>query len=89
MIEMEASPPRDTVRALQRVMREIEHMLDELTPAQQPLVTNALLNLAANRLISDEGSGRAASIFAQLASVVATGVQPTAEDAVELTAARH
>jgi hypothetical protein len=48
-------------------------------------MTNALLNLAAARLLADEGPQRAATILLRLAEALRTGAPPEPQRAVNLT----
>jgi hypothetical protein len=71
---------------LQFVMQRIQDALRDVPPAERLYLGNALLNLAVNRILCDEGSQRTASILLRLSGVVETsGKPPPAHQAVELT----
>ena len=64
-------PHRHDMADLQSVMRLIDDRLDDIVAAiperKRPLVANALLNLAIERLLTAEGPAAAASILRRLA----------------------
>jgi hypothetical protein len=75
---------------LQTVMRLINVLLEEVSTAvsvqRRSLIPNALLNLAAERLLSEETPGSVAAILYQLADLIAQGRRPEGQDAFPLSA---
>jgi hypothetical protein len=74
---------RQQLRALaelRAVMRLIDGRLDEVVASlptrRRPLVPNALLNLAVDRILAEEGQEATASILMRLADHVASGQRP-------------
>lgn len=71
---------------LQIVMQRIQAALRNVPSAERIYLGNALLNLAVNRILCDEGSQRTASILMRLSDVVQTSAEPPpAQRAIELT----
>jgi hypothetical protein len=70
-------------------MRLIDGRLDEVVaslPARRrPLAANALLNLAVERILADEGQGATATILQRLADLVASGQRPEGSQGFALT----
>jgi hypothetical protein len=73
------------VAQLQSVMHRIQRMLCDVPQAQREYIANALLNLAVSRMLKEEGKLQTASLLMRLGDVVASGDQPPAERAVDLT----
>ncbi|MGC3981994.1 MAG: hypothetical protein QM808_12095 [Steroidobacteraceae bacterium] len=61
---------------LQAVMQRIQLALRDVPLAQRAYLGNALLNLAINRILSEEGSQRTASILLRLSDVLHTHSSP-------------
>ncbi len=72
------------VAQLQSVMHRIQRMLHDIPQGQREYIANALLNLAVSRMLKEEGLSQTASIL-RLGDVVASGDQPPAERAVDLS----
>jgi hypothetical protein len=71
---------------LQVVMERIQAALRDVPSAERIYLGNALLNLAVNRILCEEGSQRTASILMRLSDEVNTGAPPPqAEHAISLT----
>lgn len=72
--------PAFTLADLESVMRELDEHIDEaiaLVPARhRPLVPNALLNVAVERLLAERGTEATVSVLRRLAELIASGVQP-------------
>lgn len=71
---------------LQAVMQRIQMALRDVPIAERIYLGNALLNLAVNRILCEEGSQRTASILMRLSEAVNTDQPPPqAEHAISLT----
>lgn len=70
---------------LQVVMQRIQTALRDVPTAERIYLGNALLNLAVNRILCEEGSQRTASILMRLGDAVSVGAPPQAEHAISLT----
>jgi hypothetical protein len=68
------------IAELRAVMRLMDDRLDEVVAAlptrRRPLVPNALLNLAVERILAEEGQEVTATILQRLADLVASGQRP-------------
>jgi hypothetical protein len=68
------------IAELRAVMRLMDGRLDEVVAAlparRRPLVPNALLNLAVERILAEEGQEATAAILQRLAELVASGQRP-------------
>ena len=84
-----ASPTHPEIARLQEVMRLIQDRLDDFIarmPARQrPLVPNALLNLAVERVLAVEGAPASARNLQRLADLMHNGDQPNGAVAFRLT----
>jgi len=80
--------PHPEVAALREVMQTVEDWLPDiliaLPPAHRPLMPNALLNLAVNQILSEEGGVATASILQRLAALILAGDRPAAADGFRL-----
>ena len=69
-------------------MRVVEDCLPEilsaLSPARRPLLTNALLNLAVNRILAVQGATATAGILQRLAELIRNGDRPSNGDGFRL-----
>ncbi|HEV7714413.1 MAG TPA: hypothetical protein VGO53_02390, partial [Steroidobacteraceae bacterium] len=74
----------DVVR-LRRTLLAAECRIRELEAHHQPMLPNALLILAVQRMIERDGASRTASILCRLADTVQTGPAPPPERAVDLS----
>jgi hypothetical protein len=76
------------VAALQEVMCVIEDRLPdilvELPPSRRPLLPNALLNVAINHILAEEGGAATASILQRLAALILAGDRPAGSDGYRL-----
>jgi hypothetical protein len=83
------SPHRHEVADLQSVMRLIEDRLADIAAAiperKRPLVSNALLNLAIERILATEGPATAGDILQRIADLIHAGEKPKGDDAFRLT----
>lgn len=71
---------------LQAVMQRIQSALLTVPIAERTYLGNALLNLAVNRILCDEGVPRTASILMRMSDAVqANPVPPDASRAVDLS----
>jgi hypothetical protein len=81
--------PLDFVADLQAVMQSISDGMTETLSSvpmrQQPLVPNALLNLAVERVLDAEGPAATALILHRLGDLVVSGLRPHGADAIPLT----
>lgn len=75
----------DRLPELQQAMRLIADAVDDLPEDCRDLAGNALLNVAAEAVAQDVGCAEASRIFARLADLLARGLQPPADDAIQLT----
>ena len=87
-----ASPSeRHKVADLQSVMRLIDDRLLDITveipERKRPLLANALLNLAVERILGDEGPDVTAAILQRLTDLIRSGAKPEDDDVFRLT--RH
>lgn len=73
------------VRRLQRTLLAAEGQLHELEADHEPLLANALLILAVQRMIKRDGALRTASILCRLADTVRAGPAPAPEHAVDIS----
>ncbi len=82
-------PLAEEIADFQTVMRLIDVLLEEVSaaapPGQRALIPNALLNLAVERIVSEQAPGPAATILYRLAELIATGKRPYASDAFPLS----
>jgi hypothetical protein len=80
--------PRDVVADLQAVMQWINDGMTETLSAvpepQRPLIPNALLNLAVERVLDSEGPAMTARILHRLGDLVVSGLRPHGADAIPL-----
>ena len=75
----------DGIADLQRLMRDLQDVLEaEVDLVRHPCFGNALLNLAVNKILDDEGPGVAATILLRMADAISSGVQPEGTLAVRL-----
>lgn len=63
----------------------LQRFVQTLPGRYQRLTSNALLNLAFNRLVAVEGADRAATILYRLADLMASRRQPSGDEAFSLT----
>lgn len=71
---------------LQAVMQRIQAALHDIPAVERGYLGNALLNLAVNRILCEEGSRRTASILMRLSDAVHTHpAPPEAAHAIDLT----
>jgi len=70
---------------LQRTMRRLVDAVDELPADCREFAGNALLNLAAEKVVDDVGHAEASRIFSRLGTLLAQGKQPPAGDAISLS----
>ena len=79
----------EQVAALQLVTRMLEdrldEALDEIPVDHQPLVANALLNLAIDHVLAEETALRTATMLYRLADLIANGHRPDGGEAIPLT----
>ncbi|MGI9501812.1 MAG: hypothetical protein ACR2RE_01980 [Geminicoccaceae bacterium] len=70
---------------LQRLMCDLQDLLEaEPDLVRHPCFGNALMNLAVNKILDDEGPAAAASILIRVADAVSSGLQPEGTLAVRL-----
>lgn len=70
---------------LQAVMQRIQTALRHVPAAERMYLGNALLNLAVNRILYEEGSQRTATLLMRLSDVVhAHPVPPESSQAIDL-----
>jgi hypothetical protein len=78
----------DELADLQTVMRLIDVVVEEFVAEaplrQRALVPNALLNLAVERILSEEPPGSAAMILYRLAELITDGARPRGSEAFAL-----
>jgi len=83
------SPARPEIAALQTVMQVIQDGLDDtvalMPPHRRALVPNALLNIAIERILTQEGTAVAAGMLRRLADLIQSGEQPSGAEAFRLT----
>jgi hypothetical protein len=83
------SPRRNEIADLQSVMRLIEDRLADIAAAiperNRPLVSNALLNLAIERILAAEGPALTGEMLHRLADLIRAGEKPEGDDAFRLT----
>ena len=76
------------IAELQAVMAMLEDRLEEdledVPPRRRPFVANALLNLAVNRLLADEGPAWTATLLIRLADLIGSGRLPAGDQALPL-----
>ncbi len=65
------------LRAVRETMEDVSIAISGLAPWQEDCLGNALLNLAMERMIGEEGAARTAAILWRLADTVATGRVPS------------
>jgi len=75
---------KDVVR-LAAAMRRVDRLLQSLEPVHEPVLANALLNLAVCRMLDADGAQRTASVLTRLVEAVLTGPVPEARRAVDLS----
>ncbi len=66
-----------------------DHLADGIAavaPRRQPLVPNALLNLAVDCILTEEGAARTATLLHRLSDLIAAGKRPDGDDALPLNA---
>ena len=73
------------IARLQRTLRATEFQLRELEPQHEPLLANALLILAVQKMISRDGITDTARVLARLAGAVCAGPAPPPERAIDLS----
>lgn len=61
---------------MQTIMQRIQTALCDIPTAERTYLGNALLNLAVNRILCEEGSQRTASILMRLSDAVQTASEP-------------
>lgn len=87
---LRVSPPPD-IADLQAVMRLIHDRLEQVLAAvpvrQKPRIANALLNLAVERMLAEQGAASTATILHRLSELIAGGTPPEGGEAYRLT--RH
>jgi hypothetical protein len=76
------------ISRLQRTLRATEQNLSELDPHHEPLLANALLILAVQRMIERDGISETATVLCRLADAVRVGPAPPPSRAVDLST-RH
>lgn len=80
---------QEAIAALHRVMRLLDGFLDNMAANDGALpraaIPNALLNVAVDRMLQQDGAARTATILHRLADLIARGAQPEGEDAFPLT----
>jgi hypothetical protein len=81
-IELEAVHTEQAMQILQRMIRET---LSEAGPAVQDRFDNAMLNIAVNRILEEEGPERTATILFRLADAVGQQAVPDAGAPIDLT----
>jgi hypothetical protein len=78
----------DQAADLQTVMRLIDVVVEEVVAEtslrQRALVSNALLNLAVERMLAEELPGSAAAILYRMAELIADGARPHDSEAFPL-----
>lgn len=75
-----------SIADLQRLMCELQDLLEEERDlVSHPCFGNALMNLAVNKILDEEGPKVTASILFRLADAVSSGVQPDGTLAVRLS----
>lgn len=69
------------IAALQDVMRQLDDLLPDilvqLLPSHRALLPNALLNLAVNHILVEEGAPATAAMLQRLAALVGAGDSPS------------
>jgi len=78
-------PIDEDVARLAAAMRRVDRLLESLEPDHEPLLANALLNLAVCRMLDSDGAQRTASVLTRLIEAVLTGPVPAAHCAVDLS----
>lgn len=73
------------VAELTRTLRAAERQLGQLDADHDPLLANALLILALQRMIARDGAQAAASVLSRLADAVTSGPAPPPERAIDLS----
>jgi len=75
----------DRIADLQRLMCELQDLLEaESDLVRHPCFGNALINLAVNKILDDEGPQKTVTILLRMADAVCSGVQPEGTLAVRL-----
>lgn len=83
---MNADPElRKTIEAMNLLENWITDLLIRLDAEVSDRFNNALLNIAVQRLIEEEGQDRVATILFRLAEAVASGEEHHSSDPLELT----
>lgn len=72
------------LRAVRETMQDVSIALADLAPWQDECLGNALLNLAMERMIAEEGAPRAAALLWRLADAVAQGRCPSPDAPIAL-----
>jgi hypothetical protein len=73
------------VSRLQRTLRATENQLREIDSQHQPLLANALLILAVQRMIERDGVTPTATVLCRLADAVRAGPAPPPERPIDLS----
>lgn len=74
------------IAGLQKLMCDLQNILEaEPDLIMHPCFGNALMNLAVNKILDDEGPERTATILIRMADAVSSGVQPEGTLAVRLS----
>jgi hypothetical protein len=77
------------IAELRAVMRLVDDRLDDVVASiptrRRPLVPNALLNLAIERILAEEGREATATMLLRLADLVASGKRPEGSQGFALT----
>lgn len=75
----------DRIADLQHLMCELQDLLEaEPDLVAHPCFGNALMNLAVNKILDDEGPQKTATILLRMANAVSSGAQPEGTLAVRL-----
>jgi len=75
----------DRLPDLRQAMRRIADAVEALPDTHRDLAGNALLNVTAETLIEEVGTGQAALLLRRLAALVEHGLQPPQSGAINLT----
>ena len=73
------------IAGLQRALRATESQLQRVDEQHEPLLANALLILAVQRMIARDGVTSTASVLCRLAGAVTAGPAPPPERAIDLS----
>ena len=76
----------DDLSGLKRAMRCLSEAVDDMPDECQDYAGNALVNLAAEKVVEDVGHAEAARSFLRLGTLLTEGRQPPAQEAICLTA---